>query len=386
MADRKFDYTDRLNFLGEWFDHKCSYLKHFIIKFYPSDNTLELYDKDLGRMFLKRTKMEEITTEDMFVGNTIRVYGRQIKITDYLDCRTQNNVGKYREKTCLILKPMVLDKIGEILTVIERNGFAISKLRLCSITRKEAMEFYAKRKGDPILPSILENLVSGPVLALALIREDAVKKLQDLLGPADPEEAKLRAPHTLRALYGHSHEATNGFHCSEAIEDGPREIEFFFSINERSPEPVALFENTTCCLIKPHAVQEGNVGRIVKSITDSHFKITGAHVVYLSSLNADEFLEVYKGVVSDYHAFKDGYLNGPCVVLEIGGKLDGVDAQEEFRKLCGPMDSEIARQIRPHTLRAQFGRDKYLNAVHCTDLPEDVVLELEYLFRVLKDV
>lgn len=47
-----------------------------------------------------------------------------------------------------------------------------------------------------------------------------------------------------------------------------------------------------------------------------------------------------------------------------------------LRGLCGPHDPEIARTIRPNTLRAKFGIDRVKNAVHCTDLPEDGVLEV----------
>ena len=41
---------------------------------------------------------------------------------------------------------------------------------------------------------------------------------------------------------------------------------------------------------------------------------------------------------------------------------------------------EIARHLRPRSLRAQFGLDKVHNAIHCTDLPEDAVLEVGILF------
>jgi nucleoside diphosphate kinase len=47
--------------------------------------------------------------------------------------------------------------------------------------------------------------------------------------------------------------------------------------------------------------------------------------------------------------------------------------------MCGPSDPEIARHIRPNTLRAAFGKDKVKNAVHCTDLPEDGPLEVTSL-------
>jgi nucleoside diphosphate kinase len=42
---------------------------------------------------------------------------------------------------------------------------------------------------------------------------------------------------------------------------------------------------------------------------------------------------------------------------------------------------EIARHIRPRTLRALYGKDKMKNAVHCTDLAEDATLEVMKSFE-----
>ncbi|CAH1099599.1 unnamed protein product [Psylliodes chrysocephalus] len=253
--------------------------------------------------------------EDMFVGNTIKVYGRQIKITDYLDCRTQNYVGKFREKTCAILKPNIVDKMVEIISIIEHHNIMISKLRRCELTRKQALDLHANMK------------------VLELVGENVVQKWMDLMGPAHPLETKKVAPNSLKAICGKDSEATNGFHDSLTVEDAFTELEFIFSNRDNTPESLAQFENTTCCLIKPHAIQEGKLEGIITTITNSPFKITGAHIVYLSSANADEFLEVYKGVVSDYNAFMLSYLNGPCVVSEIAGKI---------RNFTGPMDTDIA--------------------------------------------
>ena len=46
------------------------------------------------------------------------------------------------------------------------------------------------------------------------------------------------------------------------------------------------------------------------------------------------------------------------------------------------MDPEIAKNLRPNTLRARFGLDRVKNAIHCTDLAEDGQLESEYFFSI----
>lgn len=91
------------------------------------------------------------------------------------------------------------------------------------------------------------------------------------------------------------------------------------------------------------------------------------------------FLEVYKGVVPEFASMVGQLTEGPLVAIEVTGG----NGQESFRPLCGPVDPEIARKIRPNTIRAKFGADKIKNAVHCTDLAEDSALELEYFFSLL---
>jgi nucleoside-diphosphate kinase len=75
----------------------------------------------------------------------------------------------------------------------------------------------------------------------------------------------------------------------------------------------------------------------------------------------------------------DELISGMCVALEIRAQ----NAPQVFREFCGPTDPEIARTLRPKTLRALFGVDKIRNAIHCTDLPDDALLEVEYFFRIL---
>lgn len=44
---------------------------------------------------------------------------------------------------------------------------------------------------------------------------------------------------------------------------------------------------------------------------------------------------------------------------------------------------ELCRQLYPDTIRALYGKTTVRNAVHCTDLPEDGELEVEYFFKLI---
>lgn len=72
--------------------------------------------------------------------------------------------------------------------------------------------------------------------------------------------------------------------------------------------------------------------------------------------------------------------SGPCIVLEVRGE----DVVTKFREFCGPFDINIAKVLRPQTLRARFGKSNMMNAVHCTDCPEDGPIETQYFFRTLQ--
>lgn len=389
MNDRNyFDYTDKLCFLAEWFENETAFHKNFIVNFYPLDETVELYDRDLNRIYLRRATCDGVKMKDMFVGNTIRIYGKQLTIKDYADCRTKKFIGKSKEHTIAVIKPSAMDKLGEVITQIESNQFQICRMRMSLLSRKEGLEFYKSEKGDAFLPFKIEHLASGNIVAAELVGEDAIARFQRVVGPQDPEEARIKEPTSLRAMYGKMRD-TNGFHASRSEEQALENACFFFpqGIDKKTPSATCTLRNSTCCIIKPHAIAEGKLGPIISYIMDSKFKITALQMIYLTSTTADEFLEVYKGVVSDFHALLMSFLDGPCVALEISGKDDDgdINVHQEFRQFAGPFDSDVARQIRPQTIRGVFGVDKYKNAIHCTDLPEDTTLELEYFFKILEN-
>ena len=210
------DYTDKLSFVAEWFDYESAYQKRLLLNYYPCDSTIELYDIDLKRIFLKRSFYEGLQRKDVFVGNTIRIYGRQLKITDYADCRTKQVIGNTRQHTFGVIKPSIIDKIGEVFNQIQDRHFEIIKVRMCHLQQSECLELYDHLRGSAFLPFVVDYVTSGPIVALELVGDDAIKRWKENVGPTDPVEARRTAPNSLRAIYG-LEKALNAFHAADDI-------------------------------------------------------------------------------------------------------------------------------------------------------------------------
>merc|ERR1711972_560557 len=125
----------------------------------------------------------------------------------------------------------------------------------------------------------------------------------------------------------------------------------------------------------------GGAGAVIERLVDANFEISAMQSFSLTRPQAENFYEVYKTVVpsAQYSAMISELASGVCLAIEVRA----TDAVDKLRKLCGPHDVEIAKHLRPETLRAKLGRDNVHNAVHCTDLPEDGVLESQYFFSIL---
>jgi nucleoside-diphosphate kinase len=135
-----------------------------------------------------------------------------------------------KERTLMIIKPESIQKrnIGNILIRVEKEGFAITAMKMIHLTRGQAADFYAVHKDKPFFTGLLDYITSGPVIIARLERENAVDKWRDVIGSTDPKKA---APGTIRALYGESIER-NAVHGSDSVENGRIETDFFFPFEE----------------------------------------------------------------------------------------------------------------------------------------------------------
>lgn len=278
-----------------------------------------------------------------------------------------------------MIKPEARQFVGEIISTIERHRFHIRNIKMVKLQALSAVQFLNQHKtSEDSVTASMENLTSGPVTVLEIIGENAYEQLKKLCGPENFDEAKANHPTSLRALYGFN-DIQNGVVISRKFESNQHDLDFFFPRFNDQLKVQAKMYRTTLCIIKPHAIKEGKIGEIIKAIYENGFTITAMKMLHLNRQQCETFYEIYKGVIDDYSLMVSQLQSGICLAMEIQGNDD--DVQLKFRSVCGPYDPEIAKILRPNTIRAKFGVDKIMNAVHCTDLSEDNMLELEYIFR-----
>ncbi len=132
--------------------------------------------------------------------------------------------------TLAIIKPDAVEagNVGRIVAKLEEERFQIRGARFVLLNDRLAGEFYAVHRERPFYRDLKRFMTSGPVLALALERENAVAHLRTVIGATDPAEAE---PGTIRALYAESKER-NAIHASDSDETARQELGFFFSSGE----------------------------------------------------------------------------------------------------------------------------------------------------------
>jgi nucleoside-diphosphate kinase len=134
------------------------------------------------------------------------------------------------ERTFSIIKPdaVAAGQTGEILAMIQQAGFKILAMRMTRITEAQAQGFYAVHKERPFFSGLVKFMTEGPVVVMALEREDAIKKLREVMGATNPANA---AEGTVRKKFAANIER-NCIHGSDAPETAEVELRFFFSTSE----------------------------------------------------------------------------------------------------------------------------------------------------------
>lgn len=131
------------------------------------------------------------------------------------------------ERTLCIIKPDAVKKRvqGHIIQKILDAGFQILGMKMRHLTETQAKAFYAVHKERPFYKDLVEFMTSGPVITIALQKENAIADYRKLIGATDPAKADEG---TVRKLYA-SNVQENAVHGSDSVENGKIEVGFFFS-------------------------------------------------------------------------------------------------------------------------------------------------------------
>jgi nucleoside-diphosphate kinase len=131
------------------------------------------------------------------------------------------------ERTFAIIKPdaVAARHAGEILAIVEQAGFRILALRMTRLAERQAQGFYAVHCEKPFFAGLVKFMTEGPIMVLALEREDAVRKWRETMGATNPANA---AEGTIRKRFATSIER-NSVHGSDAPETAETELRFFFA-------------------------------------------------------------------------------------------------------------------------------------------------------------
>ncbi len=134
------------------------------------------------------------------------------------------------QRTFSIIKPdaVAAGQAGEILAMVQKAGFKVLGLRMTRLTEAQAQGFYAVHREKSFFPSLVKFMTEGPIIVMALERENAIAGLREVMGATNPEKA---AEGTIRKLFAASIER-NCIHGSDAPETAAVELQFFFSTSE----------------------------------------------------------------------------------------------------------------------------------------------------------
>jgi nucleoside-diphosphate kinase len=134
--------------------------------------------------------------------------------------------------------------------------------------------------------------------------------------------------------------------------------------------------NITLTMIKPEAVRSGNTGKIIANIIEGGFEIIAMKQLKITRLQAEKFYEVHRER-SFYNDLVEFMSSGPIVAAV----LKKENAVEAYRKYIG---STNPKEALPGTIRALYGTNIQLNAVHGSDSDENALREAGFFFSGLE--
>ena len=133
-------------------------------------------------------------------------------------------------RTFTMIKPDAVANghAGKIIDHIITAGFQIKAMKYIHLTEEQAGAFYEVHKERPFYADLVSLIISGPIFAAILEKDNAGAYFRTIIGATDPQKADAG---TIRNLYAKSIDA-NAVHGSDSDENAAIEGSFFFTAAE----------------------------------------------------------------------------------------------------------------------------------------------------------
>jgi len=130
--------------------------------------------------------------------------------------------------------------------------------------------------------------------------------------------------------------------------------------------------NRTFTMLKPDAIENGHMGKIIDMIINAGFEIKAMKLTRLSEDQAKKFYEVHSE--RPFYGELVEYMTSGPIVAAI---LEKDNAVADFRTLIGATDPAEAAE---GTIRKYYAESKGRNAVHGSDSDENAEIEGKFHF------
>ncbi|KAJ3238716.1 Thioredoxin domain-containing protein 3 [Chytriomyces hyalinus] len=334
------------------------------------------------------------------------------------------------QKTLAVIKPEAMLRVDDIISRIVSRGYKIAKKDEFLLNVERAQELSLEFLETPLFEESVQSLMSAPVVCLMIKGENVIEGWTEMLGPSDPELARKTCPMSLRAQFGLTI-SSNGLHGSQTVDLAIQQLQSFFphylntnasrSSIFKSPigslqasragskaqlvsssmrmsfailehqrmgnaakaveedlrgwmEELPPIVERTLALIKPDAYPDKKQA-IVERIVEDGFSIIEQREIQFSLETAQEFYKEH--AEKEFYGKLTGWMSSAPIYALVLEKTGGVQA---WRNLAGPTSSEKAREENPPSIRALFGTDGSLNAVHGSDSTTSADREINLVF------
>ncbi|XP_043945258.1 dynein axonemal assembly factor 8-like [Protopterus annectens] len=160
--------------------------------------------------------------------------------------------------TLLLIKPYAWPRsMSKILRKLDLEKFQLVGIKLLTLHQRNASAVITvdKDQQPELFQAHLTYLTSAPSVVLCIQRENAVKKLLDLLGPEDPQKAKSQNQFLWRAEYGTDH-VYNAMYGSSSYQNAVNDVKLFF-------------KEGLCCL-RSEIMEEEEIASVTKDLLISN--------------------------------------------------------------------------------------------------------------------